>query len=128
MSDFRINTRWIIRMHGNTAQVEEYKAVFIKDGRISAIESINSPLPAKQTIELPHHVLLPGYVNAYGHAAMSLLRGYADDLPLMTWLNEHIWPVEGKWVSPEFVYQGTQLAIAVRIQVILNSLVCHESS
>lgn len=116
MSDFRINTRWIIRMHGNTAQVEEHKAVFIKDGRISAIESINSPLPAKQTIELPHHVLLPGYVNAHGHAAMSLLRGYADDLPLMTWLNEHIWPVEGKWVNTDFVRDGVNLAIAEMIK------------
>src|SRR5690554_7071084 len=111
MSDFRINTRWIIRMHGNTAQVVQYKAVFIKDGRISAIESINSPLPAKQTLELPHHVLLPGYVYAHGHAAISLLRGYADDLPLMTWLNDRIWRVGGKWVKTAFVRDGVNLAI-----------------
>jgi len=128
MNDLRINARWLISMADGQTLLQENQSLFIKDGHISAIEPTNSNLLAHQTLNLPNHVLMPGFVNAHGHAAMSLLRGFADDLPLMTWLNEHIWPVEGKWVSPEFVYQGTQLAIAVRIQVILNSLVCHESS
>ena len=56
--------------------------------------------------------LIPGLINAHTHAAMSLLRGLADDLPLMTWLNDHIWPAEGRWVSEEFVHDGSQLAVA----------------
>jgi 5-methylthioadenosine/S-adenosylhomocysteine deaminase len=55
---------------------------------------------------------MPGFINCHGHAAMSLFKGLADDLPLMTWLEEHIWPAEGQWVSPEFVADGTKLAIA----------------
>jgi 5-methylthioadenosine/S-adenosylhomocysteine deaminase len=62
--------------------------------------------------ERPEHVLLPGLVNAHCHAAMALLRGFADDLPLERWLHERIWPAESKWISPEFVADGTRLAIA----------------
>jgi len=63
-------------------------------------------------VELPNQLLMPGFVNCHGHAAMNLFKGLADDLPLMTWLEEHIWPAEGQWVSEEFVRDGTKLAIA----------------
>jgi len=66
-------------------------------------------------IELPGHALMPGLVNAHGHAAMTLLRGYADDMPLDRWLNEKIWPIEGKWVAPDFVRDGTEIAAAEMI-------------
>lgn len=112
MSDLRINARWLISMANGQAVIEENRAVFITNGRICAIENQSSSKQAKQTVNLPKQVLMPGYVNAHGHAAMSLLRGYADDLPLMTWLNEHIWPVEGKWVGTDFVRDGVNLAIA----------------
>ncbi|MDO6805245.1 amidohydrolase family protein, partial [Wenyingzhuangia sp. 1_MG-2023] len=59
---------------------------------------------------------LPGYINAHGHAAMSLFRGMADDLPLMTWLQQHIWPAETQWVNSDFVRQGTELAMAEMIR------------
>ncbi|MGD2112254.1 MAG: TRZ/ATZ family hydrolase, partial [Gammaproteobacteria bacterium] len=62
--------------------------------------------------ERNRHLLIPGLVNAHTHAAMSLLRGLADDLPLYDWLNNHIWPAESRWVSEEFVHDGVQLAIA----------------
>ena len=62
--------------------------------------------------ERPHHVLLPGLVNAHTHAAMTLFRGFADDLPFETWLRERIWPAEARWVGPELVADGTRLAIA----------------
>ena len=65
-----------------------------------------------EEVDLPNHALIPGLINAHTHAAMSLLRGLADDLPLMEWLNGHIWPAEQKWVSEEFVHDGSQLAIA----------------
>ncbi|MEG3592286.1 MAG: TRZ/ATZ family hydrolase [Pseudomonadota bacterium] len=57
------------------------------------------------------HVVIPGLINAHTHAAMSLLRGFASDMPLEKWLNEHIWPAEKKWVSEEFVRDGVELAI-----------------
>lgn len=112
MPDLRINARWLISMANNKVTVEENRSVFVTNGRISSIEDQSSTRTAKQNIDLPKQVLMPGYVNAHGHAAMSLLRGYADDLPLMTWLNEHIWPVEGKWVGTDFVRDGVNLAIA----------------
>ena len=63
-----------------------------------------------QEIDPPDHVLIPGLINAHTHSPMTLLRGLADDLPLMTWLNQHIWPAEQRWVNPEFVRAGTRLA------------------
>ncbi|MGB1557911.1 MAG: TRZ/ATZ family hydrolase, partial [Oceanococcaceae bacterium] len=61
---------------------------------------------------LPNHVLLPGLVNAHMHLPMTLLRGVADDLPLMTWLQEHIWPLEGRLVNAEFCHDGARLGLA----------------
>lgn len=112
-AELRINARWTITMNGNRATALENLAVFISNGRILAVESQHdTQLQAAQTLDLPDHALLPGYINAHGHAAMSLFRGLADDLPLMTWLQEHIWPAEGQWVDHEFVRDGTHLAIA----------------
>ena len=73
-------------------------------------------IEASQVLELPGHALLPGLINCHGHAAMSLLRGYADDQPLMPWLEQHIWPAEAAHVSEEFVRDGTELAIAEMIR------------
>ncbi|MCH9674611.1 MAG: TRZ/ATZ family hydrolase, partial [Gammaproteobacteria bacterium] len=64
----------------------------------------------QHTITRSDHALIPGLVNAHTHAAMSLLRGFADDLPLMDWLQNYIWPAEGKWVNESFVADGTRLA------------------
>jgi 5-methylthioadenosine/S-adenosylhomocysteine deaminase len=58
----------------------------------------------------PDHLLMPGLINLHGHLAMSLLRGVADDLPLQTWLQDHIWPLEGRFLSEEFVFDGSLLA------------------
>nr|WP_024307832.1 TRZ/ATZ family hydrolase [Pseudomonas sp. P818] len=90
----------------------------IRGGRIALIAPRAEALrhPAKEVRELPQCLLAPGLINAHGHAAMSLLRGIADDLPLMTWLHEHIWPAEGKWVDEDFVRDGTDLAIAEQIK------------
>jgi 5-methylthioadenosine/S-adenosylhomocysteine deaminase len=73
---------------------------------------LNATWQADQNIDLGDQVLMPGLVNAHTHAAMALLRGLADDLPLMPWLQEHIWPAEQRWVGPEFVADGTRLACA----------------
>lgn len=68
--------------------------------------------PRADQVDLPVHVLMPGLVNAHTHAPMTLLRGFADDMELNTWLKEHIWPVENRFVGPGFVRDGTRLAIA----------------
>jgi len=68
--------------------------------------------PDASRIELPRHVLMPGFINMHTHSAMSLLRGYADDLNLQVWLNDHIWPVEKAFLGAEFVKDGARLAIA----------------
>jgi 5-methylthioadenosine/S-adenosylhomocysteine deaminase len=67
--------------------------------------------PAAEVIELPDHVLLPGLINMHTHSPMNLLRGYADDMSLHVWLRQHIWPAEQEFVGPEFVTDGTRLAI-----------------
>ncbi len=70
----------------------------------------------RQTVVLPQHAVLPGLVNTHTHVAMSLLKGLADDLPLMEWLQDHIWPAEARWADAAFVYDGAQLAIAEMIR------------
>lgn len=116
--DSLLEARWIIPVEPSDAVLDDH-AIAIHDGMILDILPIHE---ARQKYlpdtlhELSTHALIPGLVNAHTHAAMSLMRGLADDLPLMTWLQEHIWPVEAKWVSPDFVYQGTQLAMAEMIR------------
>ena len=95
--------------------VLEGHAVAVRDGLVEALlpeAEAASRFPGRERFSLPDHVLIPGLVNAHTHAAMSLMRGLADDLPLMRWLQEHIWPAESKHVSPEFVRDGTLLACA----------------
>ncbi|KXJ42205.1 MULTISPECIES: TRZ/ATZ family hydrolase [Marinobacter] len=113
-ADIRINARWLIPIEPADV-VLEHQAVLVQGDRIAAIVSqdeADARFRAKEVIDLPSHVVLPGLINMHGHAAMSLFRGLADDLPLMTWLNDHIWPAEGAFVSEAFIADGTQLAMA----------------
>jgi len=90
-------------------------AVVIRGGEIIAVEptaTIDTRFHATARRRLDNQVLMPGLVNAHGHAAMVLLRGLAEDLPLETWLRERIWPLETQWVTPEFVADGVALALA----------------
>ena len=90
-------------------------AVVVQDGRILDVlpaAAATARYDAAQTVPLPTHALMPGLVNLHGHAAMSLLRGFADDQPLMAWLNDHIWPAEKQHVSEALVRDGTLLAAA----------------
>jgi 5-methylthioadenosine/S-adenosylhomocysteine deaminase len=94
-------------------------AVAVRDGRIVALlptaDALKKFNPGK-VVRLDRHVLMPGLVNLHCHAAMSLMRGIADDVPLMTWLQQHIWPAEAKHVSDEFVHDGSLLAMAEMIR------------
>ncbi|MDH5264473.1 MAG: TRZ/ATZ family hydrolase [Betaproteobacteria bacterium] len=89
--------------------------VAIRDGRIEALlptAQATLAYSAKSEANLDRHLLIPGLVNLHGHAAMALLRGIADDLPLMTWLKDHVWPAEATHVGDEFVHDGSLLAAA----------------
>lgn len=97
------------------SQVLEEMAVVIDGEFITAVLTRSEALARYQDaliVELPEHVLVPGFINMHTHSAMSLLRGYADDLNLQVWLNDHIWPVEKSFLGPGFVHDGTRLAIA----------------
>jgi 5-methylthioadenosine/S-adenosylhomocysteine deaminase len=108
---FLIKPRWVVPVEP-AGQVLEGHAVAVRDGRIEAILPAGSRLPAYPAWDLPDHVLIPGLVNAHTHAAMSLMRGMSDDLPLMRWLEDHIWPAEREHVSAAMVRDGTLLACA----------------
>jgi len=112
--DALIRPRWTLRIEPRVA-VEEGLALAIDGGRIVAVlpvaEAERRFSPAARH-DRPNHVLMPGLVNAHAHAAMSLFRGLADDLPLERWLKERVWPSEARWIGPELVADGTRLAIA----------------
>ncbi|NKC14613.1 MAG: TRZ/ATZ family hydrolase [Gammaproteobacteria bacterium] len=112
-ADLQINPQWLIPVEPAGVELTQH-AVIVNNGRIAEVCPLAQAAayaPA-HIVDLPGHALIPGLVNAHGHAAMTLMRGIADDLPLMTWLSEHIWPVESALVSEQFVADGTQLAVA----------------
>ncbi|MDD5753762.1 MAG: amidohydrolase family protein, partial [Methylococcales bacterium] len=112
--DTLIHARWIIPIEPENA-VYEHHSLVIYAGKILDLlptEQAKQRYQSDDTIELNTHALTAGFVNAHTHAAMTLMRGIADDLPLMDWLQNHIWPLEQKWMDEEFVRDGTDLAIA----------------
>jgi 5-methylthioadenosine/S-adenosylhomocysteine deaminase len=112
--DLIINARWLIPVTTEQHVLENH-AVMVKDSRIVALlpqhEAIQQ-YTAHTIHDMAEHCLIPGLINNHTHSAMSLFRGLADDLPLMTWLNDHIWPAEKQFVSDSFVESGSALAIA----------------
>ncbi len=111
--DLRIDPRWVIPVEPAGALTGH--AVVIDRGRIVAVipaAEADRRYQASEVVSLPGHAVLPGLVNAHTHAAMSLFRGIADDVPLQSWLEDHIWPREGRFAAPDFVYDGARLAAA----------------
>lgn len=112
--DTLICARWIIPVAPPSRLLTD-AALAVRAGKIVAVYNREEALGRfhpLETVDLPNHALIPGLVNAHTHAAMALLRGIADDVPLMEWLNEHIWPRELRWVDEDFVRTGTRLALA----------------
>ena len=112
--DLLLEARWVVPVEPHAVVLEQH-AVAVHAGRIVAIMPIADARAAfapRERVELPEHALLPGLVNSHTHNPMTLLRGLADDLPLMVWLQQHIWPAEAKVLGPEFVRDGTELAVA----------------
>ena len=116
--DTLICARWIAPVSPFATVLEDH-AIAVDAGRIVDLvetEQAERRYQPRVRHDLARSILIPGLVNAHTHAAMSLFKGLADDLPLMTWLNQHIWPAEQRWVSNAFVRDGTRLAIAEMIR------------
>ncbi|WP_428508154.1 TRZ/ATZ family hydrolase [Roseateles sp.] len=109
-----LKARWLLTMTPGSEVLNEH-ALVMQGERIAAIlpwAEAEAQFPDAERVELGQHVLIPGLINGHTHSAMSLLRGVADDVPLMDWLNNHIWPLEKKWVSEDWTYQGSLLSAA----------------
>ena len=118
-----IYPRWLVPVNGDADSgdnpVLENHGVVIDNGVILAVahqDQVRSEYESQTVVDLGRHILIPGLVNTHTHAAMTLLRGYADDIPLMEWLSEYIWPVEAQWVDEKFVEAGIDLACAEMIR------------
>ena len=120
--DLLIEPAWIAPV--DTNETLRNHAVAVDAGRIIAVLPIGEArdrFSPERRVVLEDHILIPGFVNVHTHAAMSLMRGLADDLPLMEWLQKHIWPAETANLSPQFVYDGTRLACT---EMLLGGITC----
>ncbi len=109
---FRLDARWVIPIEPYGSELP-WHSVVVRDGRIDAVSPTDTAArayPDLPAVDLRDQILLPGLVNAHTHAAMSLLRGFADDMVLKEWLETRIWPAEAKVVDADFVADGTRLA------------------
>ncbi|TDF81175.1 TRZ/ATZ family hydrolase [Pseudomonas sp. H9] len=115
--DLLLLPTWLVPVEPAGVVLKDH-ALGVRDGQIVFVgpKTEAQRFVASETRELPGCLLSPGLINAHGHAAMTLFRGLANDLPLMTWLEQHIWPAEGRWVDEDFVRDGTDLAIAEQIK------------
>lgn len=115
--DLLLFPTWLVPVEPAGVILREH-GLGIRDGRIVLIAPRleANKHAAKCVLELPDMLLAPGLINAHGHAAMTLFRGLADDLPFKNWLHDHIWPAENRWVDEAFVQTGTELAIAEQLQ------------
>lgn len=112
--DSVIDARWIIPVEPARAVLDHHSLAIDKGTIVDVLptSSASERYRPRQRVTLDAHVLIPGLVNLHTHAAMTLMRGLADDRALMVWLQEHIWPVEARLISPEFVYDGALIACA----------------
>lgn len=116
--DTLIIPKWIAPIRPQNIVLED-SALAISDGKIIdllPVSDAEARYAAATVIRRPGHLLMPGLINSHTHSAMSLLRGFADDLPLMTWLNEFVWPAEQRYMGEDFVRDGTELAMLEMIR------------
>lgn len=116
--DLIIKARYLLPIRPQH-RVLEHQAVVIDQGvilEVLPVSDLGQRYEARQLLTLPSHVLMPGLINAHAHSAMSLMRGIGDDMPLMPWLEQKIWPVESRLVSDQSVRDGTRLAIGEMIR------------
>ena len=115
--DYIFGARYLLPASAQTDVIEGGAVAVTGDtiSEVDAAETLKEKYPASQFIWEEHGLIMPGLVNTHTHAAMSFLRGLADDLPLMDWLEKHVFPIEAK-LTEEIVYQSTLLSIAEMIR------------
>ena len=123
-----ISARWVIPVQqtntSSSNEVLDNHSIYISDGKIVDILATDIAVKkysAANQIDKPDHALIPGLINTHTHASMNLFKGLADDVPLMDWLNNYIWPAEAKWADQQFIRDGAQLAIA---EMLLSGTTC----
>jgi 5-methylthioadenosine/S-adenosylhomocysteine deaminase len=112
--DFLISAPWVLPVAPENIALTDY-SVAITDTLISDIgptQTLLQKYPQARVLDLPHHIILPGLINAHCHGAMTLLRGAGEDQPLQAWLEDTIWPLEAALIDDEYVTLGTQVAVA----------------
>ncbi|MDO9050046.1 MAG: TRZ/ATZ family hydrolase [Methylotenera sp.] len=112
--DLVIEARWLVPVDSSHSLREFYSVVIHHQVIVDILPTIDARVKymPSELVVLGEHVLIPGLINAHTHIAMSLMRGMADDLPLMTWLNDHIWPAERAVISEQFVRDSSLLGCA----------------
>ncbi|MBO6656426.1 MAG: TRZ/ATZ family hydrolase [Pseudomonadales bacterium] len=110
--------RTLLTDHSLVVQNDRIEALLPRDAAVSQFADATE-------LRLDQHLLTPGFVNCHGHAAMTLLRGFADDREMMDWLTKWIWPIEGRLVDAQFVYDGTRLAV---MEMVMGGTTCAADS
>ena len=110
--------RTLLTDHSLVVQNDRIEALLPRDAAVSQFADATE-------LRLDQHLLTPGFVNCHGHAAMTLLRGVADDREMMDWLTKWIWPIEGRLVDAQFVYDGTRLAV---MEMVMGGTTCAADS
>ena len=116
--DLLLHAKWVLPIVP-FGHIYEDCSIAVDQGLIVAIvpqAEAGKRFAATEVVNCNEHVALPGLINAHGHSGMSLMRGYADDLPLEQWLQDYIWPAEARWINDEFVHDGCQLALTEMIR------------
>lgn len=116
--DTLILARWLLPIAPNNIVLEDHAVAIMQDKIIDVlpIKEAQKKYQPKRMLDRSSHVVMPGLVNTHCHNVMTLFRGLADDLPLMDWLNNHIWPAEAEIVCPDSIRDGVRLAIAEMIR------------
>lgn len=113
-----LSPSWLVTAEKQQPILTDYSIVIEQDKILDILPTIevHSVYQADQVVELPGQLIMPGMVNAHSHVSMSLMRGYADDLPLMTWLNDYIWPAERAVLSEAYVKDASLFGCAEMLQ------------
>ena len=113
-----ISASWIFTSNSEGQLLSDYSIVIENDKIIDLVsqDKVFDEYEANDTYQLTNHILIPGLINTHTHAAMSLFKGFADDLPLQDWLNDYIWPAEKEFINSSFVKDGSILALSEMIK------------
>jgi len=116
-ADTRIDAGWVVTVDASNKVLENHSIISAGGTIVECIPhaTADQRYPDLPVIDRRSCIAMPGLINAHTHLGMHYLKGFADDKPLMEWLDNHIWPVEAKWLSAEFVAASTRHGLAESI-------------